>query len=876
VTGGNAGAGRQDHPARPTHLWRSADYDFPCDLTGREERHENGVIYVWVTVNGTEHVVPKHEVVARPLTPEEYRLLLLAAGYEPLPAVGKAPMLRGYTSLAIDAAEIRSWSSRFRHARNTGVLTRNCPTLDIDVLDEAAAEAVERLTRDRFEERGELSTRFGNPPKRALLFRTDEPFLKITRRLATGDDPGGDIRKQRLEFCAAGQQVIVAGVHPDTQRPYAWHGRAPGELRREDLPEITAAEARQLIEDATTLLVEQFGYRLPIAASGNSGAGGPEDKSWTRDWPRLLADLHDGRNVHDSCFGLAVRLIRSGSTEEDAIDIIRGAIDASSIERESPAGRARFQQRRHNVANIVRWARQHFEGPAESIDLGNAPWPKEEELDAGAAAGAAAQPPESEPEDTSPLALYPPLAPQRPYPTHALGALAEGAAAVARQTQAAPSIAGNAVLAVACLVGQALADVVMPIGRGKARPLSLYFVTVAESGDRKTSADDEALRPVRQHERELKTIYEGDLASWRVEHRAWTGHVRSLDGKRNLPLAERARLIKEAGDEPRAPLHPALTTPDLTIQGLARKWLTLPAALGLFSSEGGQMTGGYGFSPDQRLATASELSRLWESGTLQRLRVTDDALVDLHGRRLAVHLMIQPDVALPFLGDRLLRNQGFLSRLLVGAPPSLAGSRMIEEAEADDLEIEAVLARYSALITKVLDAWPKRLDEVKPRRLALDPEARALWAQFHNHVESEQGAGRSLAEAREIANKIAEQALRIAGVLTIAADSQASFIGLDRMSNGVELATWYLDEAVRLGAPAQVDPSLQRARLMLEWLHRSGRKEISTREALQFGPGRLRQKALIEAAFKVLAAHFWLKPHPAKRRRWLVAKGDLS
>jgi hypothetical protein len=261
---------------------------------------------------------------------------------------------------------------------------------------------------------------------------------------------------------------------------------------------------------------------------------------------------------------------------------------------------------------------------------------------------------------------------------------------------------------------------------------------------------------------------------------------------------------------------------------------------------------------------------------LRRLRVTDVEFVDLHGRRLALHLMVQPEVALPFLGDRLLRNQGFLSRLLIGAPASLAGSRMIEGAKADDPENEAALARYTALITRVLDAWPKRLEEVKPRRLALDPGARALWAQFHNHVEAEQGAGRSLAEAREIANKIAEQAIRIAGVLTITADPQASSIGLDRMSNGIELATWYLDEAVRLGAPAQVDPSLQRARLMLEWLQRSGRKEISMREALQFGPGRLRQKALIEESFKVLVAHFWLKLHPAKRRRWLVVKGDLS
>jgi hypothetical protein len=483
---------------------------------------------------------------------------------------------------------------------------------------------------------------------------------------------------------------------------------------------------------------------------------------------------------------------------------------------------------------------------------------------------------EGEEEDRfAPLPLYPELAPQRPYPLAALGVLAEGAAAIAAQAQAAPCIAGNAVLAVASLAVQALADAVMPIGRGRERPLSLYFVTVAQSGDRKTTCDETALLPVEQCEREMQAIYEGNIAAWRLEHRAWTAHTRAIDSKRGLSLDERKRLLKEAGPEPRRPLRPTLTLSDLTVQGLTRKWPTLPAALGLFSSEGGQMTGGYGFSPDQRLTTAAGLSRLWENGALRRLRASDEEMVDLHGRRLALHLMVQPEVALLFLGDKLLRNQGFLSRLLVGSPPSLAGSRLVEETEANPAD-EAALARYSALIIKAFDAWPDRLDEVKPRPLALNSEARALWAQFYNHVETEQGADGSLAGSQEIANKAGEQAVRIAGVLTLVANPQATSIEAEGMSNGVELAAWYLDEAVRLTTAAQVNEPLLRASTLLAWLHRSGRTDISSREAQQFGPYSLRQKAVIEAAFKVLIAHFWLRPHPKGKRRWLIVKATPS
>ncbi|MET0527707.1 MAG: DUF3987 domain-containing protein, partial [Microvirga sp.] len=40
----------------------------------------------------------------------------------------------------------------------------------------------------------------------------------------------------------------------------------------------------------------------------------------------------------------------------------------------------------------------------------------------------------------------------------------------------------------------------------------------------------------------------------------------------------------------------------------------------------------------------------------------------LPGRRLSLHLMVQPDVANLLLCDRLLADQGLLSRLLVTAP----------------------------------------------------------------------------------------------------------------------------------------------------------------------------------------------------------------
>ena len=99
------------------------------------------------------------------------------------------------------------------------------------------------------------------------------------------------------------------------------------------------------------------------------------------------------------------------------------------------------------------------------------------------------------PVSDEPLPLFPPLPPAERYPVEALGpVLSRAALAIARKVQVPEAIAAQSVLATAALAAQAHADVVLPFGQ--TRPLSLFLVTIAGSGDRKSSADNEALRPI--------------------------------------------------------------------------------------------------------------------------------------------------------------------------------------------------------------------------------------------------------------------------------------------------------------------------------------------------------------------------------------------
>jgi hypothetical protein len=160
---------------------------------------------------------------------EAYRLRLRRAGFSPVPVSGKAAYLPGWQRLGdVTEFEIKGWTKTRPVETNTGILTRLCPALDIDTLD---PEAAEQMARERYEDHGVFPVRFGKPPKRAVMFRTDLPFKKYYIDLA---GPLDAEKAEKIELLGDGEQIVCDGIHPDTGLPYSWHGGRPGEFKRGD------------------------------------------------------------------------------------------------------------------------------------------------------------------------------------------------------------------------------------------------------------------------------------------------------------------------------------------------------------------------------------------------------------------------------------------------------------------------------------------------------------------------------------------------------------------------------------------------------------------------------------------------------------------
>jgi len=490
----------------------------------------------------------------------------------------------------------------------------------------------------------------------------------------------------------------------------------------------------------------------------------------------------------------------------------------------------------------------------------------------------------------SPIALDPVEAPDpipllrqttdaAPYPLHALGPLRAAAAAVQDKTQAPAAIGAQSALAIASLAVQGFADVETLAGRS---PCSLYLLTIAQSGERKSSCDRLLLQAVLDYQRALNDEVAAARADHENERALWDERRKeAVRRAKKEPDAARAALA-EIGPEPAAPLLPHLIVTEPTLEALTKHMGQARPSLGILSDEGGAFLGGHAMSNDNRLRTLAGLSGLWDGTPVNRARA-GDGVETYYGRRLACHLLVQPVAAAGLLADPLANGQGFLPRFLITQPASNIGMRLRRGYDqASDKAIEAFYARMDGLLRSPLPMREGTRNELAPRRLPLASDARQLLEAFADEVEREQGPNGSLEAIRHFASKAAEQAARLAAVMALFADLDVAAISAETMRDAVTLEEYYLNEAKRLAEAAVISQSTQEAERLRHWLLETWPEgQISAADVVQQGPNALRETAKVRRLLTVLEEHGWLVKTPdgatilGKRRReaWRVVRG---
>jgi hypothetical protein len=451
-----------------------------------------------------------------------------------------------------------------------------------------------------------------------------------------------------------------------------------------------------------------------------------------------------------------------------------------------------------------------------------------------------------------------------PYPVDALGSLASVVRAVQQIVEAPVEICAQSALAHAALAIQGHADVVLPTGQ--LRPVSLFLMSVARSGDRKSAADDVLAFALMRREKALcedlvisKANYRNDLEAWNAARSQ--AKATSKDTARSSMVAA----LDDIGSEPVAPREAIIAFPEPTLEGLHKYLAVGQPSMGLFSDEGGMFVGGVGMAKEHALKTAAGFSKLWDGSAIKRLRA-GDGNTTLFGRRVSLHLMLQPDAANHWLADPVLRDQGLFSRILIVAPQSLAGKRFGREAERHSHDdVTGFGLRLLAIYERPMGMADDTNGGLEPRRLPLSAEASAMWWDFAHSVECELGDDGRLNSVYGLAGKVPEHAARLASVLALFDDLNAAELSAIDLARGIKLANWYLGEALRLAEVGAVSDDVRLAEKLLAWL-RSGWPVLSPANPVlvslvdiyQSGPGSIREKAVAERAVTVLRDHGWL------------------
>jgi len=459
-----------------------------------------------------------------------------------------------------------------------------------------------------------------------------------------------------------------------------------------------------------------------------------------------------------------------------------------------------------------------------------------------------------------------------PYPIASLGTFAKAAQVITDQVQAPASVVAQSILAAGSLVAQPHIDVEID---GREFPVSLYLITVAASGERKTATDKIVLAPVKQYERQLVENYDQEFIAWSVKL------AQLKTKKKNQSLDIEAIMTHEATK----PAYPMMLTKEPSYEGLIRSLHEGLPSMGLFSDEAGRFIGGYAMSEEHVLKTAAGLSEIWDGSEITRTRGAEGQTFVLHDRRLAMHLMLQPIIAYRIITNTLLMGQGFLPRCLVVQPQSKIGSRMYVEASTrDHPAVKAMDERFKELLKKDIKIKTK---EKSQQNVTLDSDAKAYWIKLHNEFEI--ASATEYEPIQAMACKAAEQVARIAAVLAYIDDPNLKSIPLQAVERAAALMGFYLKESLRLQEIAEEDKRIKLAEKCLEWAFNEKNTAVVQRNEktiqfhmegfLQRGPNQLRTKAKAESILKFLHDHGQARKLPTtkfgdveRKEAWEVKK----
>ncbi len=237
-------------------------------------------------------------------------------------------------------------------------------------------------------------------------------------------------------------------------------------------------------------------------------------------------------------------------------------------------------------------------------------------------------------------------------------------------------------------------------------PVGLFLLTIADSGERKSTCDGFFMQAIREYEarqaEEAKPLikdHRAAMEAWEAKRGGIKDKIRQL-AKTGKSTHEQEMALRDLEyHKPESLRIPRLiygdATPEALKWNLAKSW---PSG-GVISSEAGLVFGAHGMGKDSVMRNLATLNQLWDGADIATERRTSESFT-VRGARLTLALQVQEATLRSFFerSGGLARGSGFLARFLVAWPESTQGNRPF----SDPPDSWPALAKFNQRIAAIL------------------------------------------------------------------------------------------------------------------------------------------------------------------------------
>lgn len=470
----------------------------------------------------------------------------------------------------------------------------------------------------------------------------------------------------------------------------------------------------------------------------------------------------------------------------------------------------------------------------------------------------------------TPLPLQKQLTEEAPYPIDSLPRILQQAISGYQQYGQQPlSLIASSALANVSVSCQALANV----GRDKhlVSPISMYFLLVASSGERKSAIDNAFSKAAREWEsnnrrrteRAVKTAISQHKA-WKMEHDGVLSQIkRACYTDEDIDYLKQ-RLEDLDNEEPEIPLQPTLYFEDCTLEALAIHLAHGWPSAAFWSDEAGIVLGSHSMKNNPTRFVAL-LNRLWDGKSTTAHRKTSQSFT-IENRRLTLNLMMQPLLMeqLNKAGSGINRQSGFMARCLISHPASNMGKRFYKDPPTDNSHLDEFNDRITDCLMQ--SEYLTQDGCINLPTILLSESAKAKWIKFFNQVEAGLASPAEWGNITDFASKAAENVARLACLFHLF-EGKSGDIESIYVEQAIEIMLWHMKETKRILVGGEDSASINKAEKLLSWLKSKASDSISQREAQRHGP--FRDKDTLHLCIKLLSDHNHIRARYSGRKIYL-------